>query len=242
MIFITLEREGLNFLLLTLFRFPEAGKFCQYTSTDICTKNGQPGVGKANFAFCVNNGLCKAKVEDNEAHPGCDCEEGFTGNHCEFLEDSMSGSNSSGTTSGSDSTSSASVSSADSSDVEQANHGVVVAVSSIVVAVVVIMGLFVLHALVRGGRFANKGKTGVEVGAAVAEAENEASAPSDTVDAVSTGSGHLPFDENRYPLQGKTARFDEDEGEFEDVDDYSNDRSDTSTLTEDDNMSSVQIV
>jgi hypothetical protein len=38
-----------------------AGKFCQYTSTDICTENGQPGVGKANFAFCVNNGICKKK-------------------------------------------------------------------------------------------------------------------------------------------------------------------------------------
>jgi hypothetical protein len=43
-----------------------AGKFCQYTSTDICTKNGQPGVGKANFAFCVNNGKCKKKVSDTE--------------------------------------------------------------------------------------------------------------------------------------------------------------------------------
>jgi hypothetical protein len=43
-----------------------AGKFCQYTSTDICTKNGRPGVGKANFAFCVNNGTCKKKVDDTE--------------------------------------------------------------------------------------------------------------------------------------------------------------------------------
>ena len=43
-----------------------AGKFCQYSSTDVCTKNGKPGVGKANFAFCVNNGTCKRRVTDNE--------------------------------------------------------------------------------------------------------------------------------------------------------------------------------
>jgi hypothetical protein len=43
-----------------------AGKFCQYTSTDICTRNGRPGVGKANFAFCVNNGRCVKKVDDTE--------------------------------------------------------------------------------------------------------------------------------------------------------------------------------
>lgn len=43
-----------------------AGKFCQYSSTDICTRTGKPGVGKANFAFCVNDGKCKAKVADNE--------------------------------------------------------------------------------------------------------------------------------------------------------------------------------
>ena len=44
-----------------------AGKFCQYSSTDICTENGQPGMGKANFAFCVNDGQCKKKVAENEA-------------------------------------------------------------------------------------------------------------------------------------------------------------------------------
>ena len=63
-----------------------AGKFCQYSSTDICTKNGQPGMGKANFAFCVNNGQCKGKVNDGEDPPGCFCPEGFYGDHCEYLE------------------------------------------------------------------------------------------------------------------------------------------------------------
>lgn len=63
-----------------------AGKFCQYTSTDICTKNGQPGMGKANFAFCVNNGICKDKVNDGEDPPGCWCPDNFYGPHCEYLE------------------------------------------------------------------------------------------------------------------------------------------------------------
>jgi len=62
-----------------------AGKFCQYQSTDICTTNGQPGMGKANFAFCVNNGICKGRVRDGEDPPGCDCPEGFEGDHCEYL-------------------------------------------------------------------------------------------------------------------------------------------------------------
>lgn len=64
-----------------------AGKFCQYQSTDICTKNGQPGMGKANFAFCVNNGICRGRINDGQDPPGCDCPEGFTGDHCEYLAD-----------------------------------------------------------------------------------------------------------------------------------------------------------
>ena len=43
-----------------------AGRFCQYTSTDICTTTGQAGVGKGTFAFCVNDGTCKKKVDGNE--------------------------------------------------------------------------------------------------------------------------------------------------------------------------------
>jgi hypothetical protein len=65
-----------------------AGKFCQYESTDICTKNGQPGVSKANFAFCVNNGDCKGRVDDTQEHPGCTCPAKYTGPHCEFIKGS----------------------------------------------------------------------------------------------------------------------------------------------------------
>ncbi|KAL3894371.1 MAG: hypothetical protein SGARI_007766, partial [Bacillariaceae sp.] len=224
-----------------------AGKFCQYTSTDICTKNGQPGIGKANFAFCVNNGLCKAKVADDEPHPGCVCENGFTGDHCEFLEGSGSGSSSGGSSSSSSGSDSSSASSANaqapsSSDVDEANQSVIIAVSSILVAVIVIAAFFVLRAMVGGDRSANKGKAAAEAGAAVAEAEREASTGLGGVEDGSARSHQRPFDENSQTVpQIAPARFDEDDGEFEDVDDYTNDQSDTSTLTEDD-TSNVQIV
>jgi hypothetical protein len=123
--------------------------------------------------------------------------------------------------------------------VEQANQSVVVAVSSILVAVFVVAGFFVTRALLGGGS-AKKGKTAAEAGAAVAEAENEVSVSAGMTDMASVGSGQKPFDENRSSSI-TPARFEEDDGEFEDVDDYTNDQSDTSTLTEED-VSNVQIV
>lgn len=220
-------------------------------STDICTTNSQPGVGKANFAFCVNNGLCKAKVGDNQPHPGCNCEEGFSGDHCEFLGDggdgsSNSGSGSSLSSSGSDSNTSANVSTTESSDVVQANQSLIIAISCLLVAVIFVAGFSVIRKLRSVGSSASKSKTAAEAGAAVAEAENETEAGAGfaTSDTASFGSGRQPFDENRQqslPSVATPARFEEDDGTFEDVDDYSNDQSDASTLTEDD-MSNVQIV
>ena len=43
-----------------------AGRHCQHKSTDICTKGGTPGAGRANFAFCVNGGQCKDYVNENQ--------------------------------------------------------------------------------------------------------------------------------------------------------------------------------
>ena len=43
-----------------------AGKYCQYKSTDICTKGGTLGVGIAMHAFCVNGGQCKDYVNENQ--------------------------------------------------------------------------------------------------------------------------------------------------------------------------------
>ena len=42
------------------------GEYCQHKSTEICTPDGKPGIGKNNFAFCVNNGKCKELVGEND--------------------------------------------------------------------------------------------------------------------------------------------------------------------------------
>jgi len=33
---------------------------------------------------CMNNGICKSTVEDEEGHPGCECSEDFIGDFCEI--------------------------------------------------------------------------------------------------------------------------------------------------------------
>jgi hypothetical protein len=35
-----------------------AGGSCQHKSTVFCTSSGDPGIGKDNLSFCVNNGTC----------------------------------------------------------------------------------------------------------------------------------------------------------------------------------------
>jgi hypothetical protein len=110
------------------------------------------------------------------------------------------------------------------------------------VAVIVIAAFFVLRAMVGGERSVSKDMAAAEAGAAVAEAEREASFDLGGVEDAKADSMQRPFDENSQTVpQIAPARFDEDDTEFEDVEDYSNDPSDTSTLTEDD-MSNVQIV
>lgn len=193
-----------------------AGKFCQYTSTDICTKNGTPGVGKANFAFCVNNGICKARVNDDEAHPGCDCEEGFVGDHCEFSEDNapLPGGPAPGSTP--NTPVSASASSGDS------NNNLVVGVASALIATAIIAGYFVLRAMFRGGRGSKK-QQAADAGAAVAAEEADSSS-------FSTGTG---VSSNGPKL------FEE---EAEEVEDYVNGSVANSGSFDEKELSDVQIV
>lgn len=54
---------------------------------DVCTIDANPVQGLP-LSFCVNGGKCKAKVTLGEVHPGCICEIGFIGPHCE-LRDSV---------------------------------------------------------------------------------------------------------------------------------------------------------
>jgi len=63
-----------------------AGKYCQYQATSICTEDGRVDLSRNNFAFCVNHGKCKGNASiENGGHPGCICEAGWAGEHCEFL-------------------------------------------------------------------------------------------------------------------------------------------------------------
>lgn len=189
-----------------------AGKFCQYTSTDICTRNGQPGVGKANFAFCVNNGVCKAKVEDNQEHPGCTCGAGFTGEHCEYLV-----STGGAPTASPGSSSDASASEPDSSG----GNGAVVGISLALIVIIGIDGFFVLRTLLCSGR-SRGGKSGAaEVEAAVAAEEYASQAPDAGPKSGSAG----------------TAAFEGGDESLDDLEDFTND-----SLTEDGAMTNVQIV
>jgi hypothetical protein len=195
-----------------------AGKFCQYSSTDICTKTGQPGVGKANFAFCVNNGSCKAKVDDNEAHPGCHCGAEFSGEHCEFLKSSTEGTQPPSTQPPVFSTSTTTSSNSGS------DTGVI-AVSVTLMVVIVVAGFFVLRALCCSGDRIRRGKSdGADVGAAVAEEEAASNGMSDDRKLSINGTG-------------ATRSYDDGAGELDDLEDYSN----ASTLTEG-GMTNVQIV
>jgi hypothetical protein len=180
--------------------------------------------GKANFF----------PVADNEPHPGCTCEGGFTGDHCEFLKSNDSGS-SSGSSAGA-----AVGPSTNTSTVDSANQNLVIGIASVLIGILFVAGFFVARALLVGGK-KTSGKTAAEAGDAVAEAELETSGTNSLQYSDSAGK---PFDEasqTQSVPQPMPTRFEEGDEEFEDVEDYSNDQSDASTLTEDD-MSHVEIV
>ena len=191
-----------------------AGKFCQYSSTDICTKNGQPGMGKANFAFCVNNGMCKGKVEDGEPAPGCICPEGFSGQHCEYID---SDDDSAGDDDGSDyyykqTTKNGAASQSSMSQTKQ--KSVVIGLSVAVIAIVVIFIVVIARAIFRGDSPAAKA---ADAQAAVNAEESAVASTSGIVSSAST------------------------DGDLEDieVEDYVNNHS---TVLTDREMTNVQLV
>jgi len=217
-----------------------AGKFCQYTSTDICTRNGQPGMGKANFAFCVNNGLCKGKVNDGEDPPGCTCPEGYTGVHCEYLlpvdnerfddDDSISNGGGGGYSTNSDvptvskdlspSSSSTTESGVLSSDAKE--NGLVVALSLVVVLIVVLIALIIMRPFFcdHNGESTDD-KMSADVQAALAEEEAASNSVTTTSQSNKIGT-----------TQG-------DDDSLEDVEDYVNNNSNILT---DNELEHVQIV
>jgi hypothetical protein len=61
-----------------------AGRFCQFAATTYCTPSGRPGSGSLSNNFCVNNGVCKSPPNSISGHPGCNCLNGWEGEHCEY--------------------------------------------------------------------------------------------------------------------------------------------------------------
>lgn len=57
-----------------------AGHYCEHAATEFCTEPGEQG----SHSFCTNHGQCKGTVGKDEDHIGCDCEEGWLGDYCEF--------------------------------------------------------------------------------------------------------------------------------------------------------------
>jgi hypothetical protein len=98
------------------------------------------GCGQGQFCILrqVNSGTCKAKVEDNQPHPGCNCPEEFAGDHCEFLKGNVPDSTS-GAAAGEDQSPKAAENTSVSSDSN--NHGLVIAVSVCLVAIFAITAL-----------------------------------------------------------------------------------------------------
>ena len=66
-----------------------AGLMCQHESTSMCAAS-LVGTHSPNHQFCTNHGKCVKLVSDTEPHPGCVCNDGYTGDHCEIHVDSLS--------------------------------------------------------------------------------------------------------------------------------------------------------
>lgn len=63
-----------------------AGLSCQHVATEYCTKSGEI----SSRAFCANQGSCKSKVDSTTAaHPGCKCPKSYTGEHCQYIQNSV---------------------------------------------------------------------------------------------------------------------------------------------------------
>jgi hypothetical protein len=58
-----------------------AGESCQHPANDICVQGA--AFPTRPLSFCVNGGTCRDYVSPGEEDPGCDCESGWTGPHCE---------------------------------------------------------------------------------------------------------------------------------------------------------------
>lgn len=56
-----------------------AGHYCEHTAEEFCEG---PGAGK--HSFCTEHGTCRGEIGIGQDHVGCDCQEGWDGNFCEY--------------------------------------------------------------------------------------------------------------------------------------------------------------
>mmetsp|Transcript_11757 Transcript_11757/g.14623 ORF Transcript_11757/g.14623 Transcript_11757/m.14623 type:complete len:242 (-) Transcript_11757:128-853(-) len=57
------------------------GLYCEHEATVFCTFDGS----SSSRSFCTNRGKCKGTVAIGEAHKGCNCPKGYTGDYCQFV-------------------------------------------------------------------------------------------------------------------------------------------------------------
>lgn len=62
-------------------KFIYSGKSCEFKSTSFCSLPAASTVSLEGVFFCTNHGSCRQNIQH-----GCDCLDGFSGFHCEFLE------------------------------------------------------------------------------------------------------------------------------------------------------------
>mmetsp|Transcript_26136 Transcript_26136/g.43578 ORF Transcript_26136/g.43578 Transcript_26136/m.43578 type:complete len:248 (-) Transcript_26136:143-886(-) len=62
-----------------------AGLYCQHKATSYCTFAQEV----SRISFCTNDGVCNLEVSPDAAHLGCDCQAGYEGDHCQFVDGTM---------------------------------------------------------------------------------------------------------------------------------------------------------
>jgi len=61
-----------------------AGANCEYVASALC---GTGSIKNGTLSFCTNEGTCKPIVGESGEHPGCECNDEYTGLYCEMLKD-----------------------------------------------------------------------------------------------------------------------------------------------------------
>lgn len=160
-------------------------------------------------------GICKGRVEADDEHPGCICDEAYSGDHCEFLkgnEPSLGG-----PAPGSSATSTYGSSSDD-------NQNLIVGIAAAFIVVAVLGGFFLMRALMRGC-WRTKGTDPKDIGAAVAAEEATSSSFSSSTSGIIDNQGPKLF-----------------EDDSEEVEDYANSSVPNTGSFDEKDMSDVQIV